>query len=267
MQHTRRWATVPIPFFRELVIGAVRILLDIADRGVRSPFHHNTTDVTESPLACPRPMQARHAVVWPDGDGWSYELDFIGRRLLVVKDGARVRVHGFNGGEAHLLLAAIASAQCDRLVLDGVIATVPPALRRARPALNRHRFMYIAFDLLHLDGESLMDRPLRERRAALARLSIAVPVVTTRSFPAPLPDSWARSIGAKGSIAKHADSRYEPGVFSDGWRKLRKPGTDCSESIGSDNELPAPVLLADAVFGSARRPRALAPLPAQTVPK
>jgi DNA ligase-1 len=43
--------------------------------------------------------------------------------------------------------------------------TLTPKMLRDNPAA------FIAFDILYLNGELLMDRPLRERRAALARLS------------------------------------------------------------------------------------------------
>src|SRR5581483_8220305 len=55
-------------------------------------------DIPAPSLACPRPMHATRCVVWPCDDGWSYEIDFEGRRVLVVKDGAPVQLHGLQPG-------------------------------------------------------------------------------------------------------------------------------------------------------------------------
>src|SRR5680860_1882449 len=82
----------------------------------------------------------------------------------------------------------------------------------------------MAFDLLGLDGESLVDRPLGERLARLGevlvpgpavRISEAVPEHGTALYEA------AGAQGLEGLVAKRADSPYRPGQRSRDWRKLK----------------------------------------------
>jgi bifunctional non-homologous end joining protein LigD len=82
----------------------------------------------------------------------------------------------------------------------------------------------VAFDLLWLDGEELINRPLSDRRERLTqivaegkglRLIYSVPDEGVQFFEA------AQKIGLEGVIAKRATSRYVPGKRSDDWRKIK----------------------------------------------
>jgi ATP-dependent DNA ligase len=68
---------------------------------------------------------------------------------------------------------------------------------------------YVAFDLLAHDDESLLDRPLAERRAALERL-VSEPVTVT-----PLTDDPAQAapwlLRGEGVVAKDCRAPYRPG--------------------------------------------------------
>ncbi len=88
---------------------------------------------------------------------------------------------------------------------------------------------FVAFDLIWLDGHSLLDQPLRERRAALESLNWAPPFEC-------LPVHWARDAGEidaefkaarlrhnEGLIAKDPASAYSPGRRGLAWLKLKKP--------------------------------------------
>ncbi len=74
--------------------------------------------------------------------------------------------------------------------------------------------VYAIFDLLYLDGHSLIDRPYSERRAALESLELSGPAWRV---PAAHPGDGARLLeatekqGLEGVVAKRLDWRYEPG--------------------------------------------------------
>jgi bifunctional non-homologous end joining protein LigD len=83
---------------------------------------------------------------------------------------------------------------------------------------------YIAFDLLYLDGRSLLDLRYDERRAALAELALQGP---TWQAPAHHVGDGAalleltRAQGLEGVIAKRVDCPYVPGRRSSGWIKVK----------------------------------------------
>jgi bifunctional non-homologous end joining protein LigD len=85
-------------------------------------------------------------------------------------------------------------------------------------------FVYEVFDLLHLDGRSLLDEPLEKRRRLLAsvlradprvRLSEHVEAGGIAFFEA------ARVRGLEGIMAKDRRSRYVPGKRTDRWQKVK----------------------------------------------
>jgi bifunctional non-homologous end joining protein LigD len=83
---------------------------------------------------------------------------------------------------------------------------------------------YLIFDVLHLDGRSLLDEPYVERRRALESLALAGPSWQTPPHfegdgAAVLAASRAQ--GLEGVLAKRLDSRYFPGKRSDCWLKVK----------------------------------------------
>ncbi len=100
---------------------------------------------------------------------------------------------------------------------------VPGALLREIPVV------LMAFDLLHLDGEDLLARPLEERRAALEALRWEAAVRVSTASLARTPDDLetrfrqAREAGHEGIVMKRPDSPYEPGRRGRLWMKW-KPG-------------------------------------------
>ena len=84
--------------------------------------------------------------------------------------------------------------------------------------------VYAIFDLLYLDGHSLMELPYRERRARLEALGLGGPAWRV---PAAHPGEGTRLLeatraqGLEGIIAKRLDSSYEPGRRTGAWIKLK----------------------------------------------
>jgi bifunctional non-homologous end joining protein LigD len=112
-------------------------------------------------------------------------------------------------------------------VLDGEIVALdeqPPIVSGPpAPRVCAHAIVFYAFDLLHLDGQDLTQRPLTERRARLStvftgsglRLSETLPGTATQVTQA------VARLGLEGVIAKRADSRYHARLGSGAWVKLK----------------------------------------------
>ena len=86
---------------------------------------------------------------------------------------------------------------------------------------------YMAFDLLYYRGESVMSRPLRERRALLEDLVRAAATPRLRfseGVVGPGSTLFARAMleGLEGLLAKRLESRYHPGRRSDEWIKIKR---------------------------------------------
>jgi bifunctional non-homologous end joining protein LigD len=84
---------------------------------------------------------------------------------------------------------------------------------------------YLVFDLLQLDGRSLLDLPYAERRAQLDELGLAGP---NWQSPPWFPGSDFGAVQAvsaeqrmEGVVAKRLDSRYAPGERAGSWRKIK----------------------------------------------
>jgi len=94
---------------------------------------------------------------------------------------------------------------------------------------------FVAFDLLWMDGETLLHRPLDERRAALESLALRHPFEPLEVMRAASPEeieqafARARRRGNEGLIAKDDQSIYVPGRRGMAWLKLKKAMTtlDC----------------------------------------
>jgi DNA ligase-1 len=100
--------------------------------------------------------------------------------------------------------------------------------------LRENPAAFIAFDLLYLDGELIMDRSLRERRAALRSLTPAV--LMTDAIEVRTGDDIERAFVAarecrrnEGIVLKDPDSPYSPGRRGKMWLKLKThlPTFDC----------------------------------------
>lgn len=92
-------------------------------------------------------------------------------------------------------------------------------LSKARPA------SLVVFDILFAEGESVMDRPLVERKKILSEKLVESEQVTAIDyFPEKGEDYFqaALKVGIEGVMAKRQDSRYQPGVRSPDWVKIKK---------------------------------------------
>src|SRR5918996_982032 len=189
------------------------------------------------------PMLARTGPL-PDDDGrWAFEIKWDGVRAIAFVQGGRLILQARSGRDVtarYPELRPLAGALAGReVVLDGEVV----AFDGARPSFQKLQgrmhltsdhavrrlaredpVHYIAFDLLYLDGRSLLDRRYDERRAALAELGLAGP---TWQAPAHHVGDGAALLEAtraqqlEGVIAKRLDCPYTPGRRSPGWVKVK----------------------------------------------
>jgi bifunctional non-homologous end joining protein LigD len=177
-------------------------------------------------------MSAALVDALPDGDEWLYEAKFDGYRAIAIKDGRSVRLLSRKGNDLSKDYPAVAKAVAEvsarSAVIDGEIVAFD---QDGRPSFQQlhHRsaasaaIRYFAFDLLHLNGESLTDMPLEGRRERLARVLRGTGVEFSQDLPG-APDDVVQAVaqvGLEGVIAKRRDSRYEPGKRSGVWQKFK----------------------------------------------
>jgi bifunctional non-homologous end joining protein LigD len=175
-----------------------------------------------------------------DDPDWLFEIKWDGFRVEAVVDGGGVRL--WTRGEKDAaewyfgpFLEPPTWIAAKQAVVDGEVIALDErgepdfALLQARikgrgVAAEPNPFVYEVFDLLHLDGRSLLDEPLEERRRLLAsvlrpdprvRLSEHIEADGIAFFEA------ARARGLEGIMAKERHSPYVPGARSMAWQKIK----------------------------------------------
>ncbi|HKG39186.1 MAG TPA: DNA ligase D [Conexibacter sp.] len=192
------------------------------------------------------PMLARADIAGLPGDDehWGYEVKWDGIRALLWSDHGHVRIESRTQRDItkrYPELRALGRALgAHELLLDGELVAFDeqgrPSFERLQSRMNAEGeaairrvvraqpVHYMAFDLLHLDGRSLLELPYERRRELLERLGLEGPAWRTPRFHRgggqALLDA-TREQGLEGIVAKRLDARYEPGRRSGAWRKLR----------------------------------------------
>ena len=167
---------------------------------------------------------------------WQCEVKLDGYRAIAVIDRGAVELWSrnrkpmtddFPGIEQEL-----SRLRCRSAVIDGEIVALDEK-GRSRFQLLQNRggegtarsIVYYVFDIMHLDGKSLIERPLRERREILraligklkrdVRWSTPFDVEPIKLFAA------AKKNGLEGIIAKKPESLYEADRRSGAWIKCK----------------------------------------------
>lgn len=193
-----------------------------------------TANASHLPKFVP-PMKALLVEAPPEGN-WVYEIKFDGFRALAFKNGAEVRLLSRNekelGAKFPEIAQAIADIAADEAVIDGEIVALDSKGRSSFQLLQRYELgeerppvIFYVFDLLRLDGESLLHQPLETRKSRLEKLLKGAPEplrysASLGSNAKPLLAKVAR-LGLEGLIGKRTDSIYEPGRRSGVWVKLK----------------------------------------------
>lgn len=184
------------------------------------------------------PMKALSVEAVPEGI-WRLEVKLDGYRAVAVINDGHVELWSRNRKELTAgypdLVEALQGLSCRHAVLDGEIVALDAQgrsrfqLLQGRGAGVRPAIVYYVFDLLQLDGTSLLDQPLEERQRALREFVGGKPKGPLRVSPvfdvepAALLEA-ARQQGLEGIIAKQAGSLYEPDRRSGTWLKCKVHG-------------------------------------------
>ncbi|HEU4620279.1 MAG TPA: DNA polymerase ligase N-terminal domain-containing protein [Gammaproteobacteria bacterium] len=177
------------------------------------------------------PVRSRRV---PQGAGWLHEPELAGTRLFCRIDRGKAALQGTEVEDERVyaaILAAAADLPCRRALLDGVAAVfdargvsvpIPRGEERGgRETRAPDDLVYVAFDLLHLDGWDLRESPLRARKELLRLVlaGAAGPIRYGDHVEGHGDDFHAEAcrLGLKGVVSKAADAPYRPGVGSD-WR-------------------------------------------------
>jgi ATP-dependent DNA ligase len=181
------------------------------------------------------PMLAKLVDAIPETAGLLFEPKWDGFRSIVFRSGTDVYIQSRDLKPLDRYFPELHDALIERLppgcVVDGeiVIATdggldfdalqlrLHPAASRVAKLAAASPASFVGFDLLAVNGESIMERPLSERRQALEQLLAAVtpplyltPMTRDRTLAA----EWLRRFegaGLDGVIAKPEDATYQPG--------------------------------------------------------
>ena len=188
------------------------------------------------------PMLAGGNGIPDNPEAYLLEPKLDGQRAVVVAEPGGVVLTNRRGGEITATypdIAGLADALAPHsAVLDGEVVTFNEKGQTSFQRLQRRMHVrqpparlladtpvsFVAFDVLWLDGELLVDRPQIERRRILDELRIKGPAWQTAPVLDATPDELlaaCRQLGLEGFMAKRADAPYAPGRRSSAWSKVK----------------------------------------------
>lgn len=214
---------------------AAMLLGDLGQAAARA-LAGDDLDVGLTPLVAVQPMlattsaSASDALVATGPASVEWKLD--GMRVQAHKAGDRVRLfsRGLNDVTAALekVVAAVAALPAESAVLDGESLGIdedgrPRRFQDTMSGLDSTGAFF--FDVLHVDGASLIDEPLSARSVVLRSLvppSLVLPSIQTDDGD--VADAFAIEAvraGHEGVVVKALDSPYQAGRRGATWRKVK----------------------------------------------
>jgi ATP-dependent DNA ligase len=207
------------------------------------------------------PQLARSQKALPRGERWTYEPKWDGfRAIAFVDDGERyLQSRGardlgryfpevvLDGGRYVIDGELIVAGDDGRPDFEALQQRIHPAESRIRRLAAETPARFVAFDLLALDGDALLERPFAKRRAALEGLAGRASgfELTPQTRDPDAAERWLRE--AEGVVAKDLGAQYLPGERTGmakikrirtidcvvvGWRPGKEPGTVGSLILG-----------------------------------
>ena len=180
------------------------------------------------------PMLLLRTEKLPEGNEWLYELKLDGYRALAIKSSGKVYLRSRNDHDFNVRYPDVVRALLpmpDNTVLDGEVVALDEEGRPSFNMLQNYRptgapLHFFIFDLLILRGRDVMGEPLAKRRELIEQhvlATLADPIRYSPVLEASL-SGLVRSVkeqGLEGLVAKRRDSKYEPGLRSGAWMKMR----------------------------------------------
>jgi DNA ligase-1 len=179
----------------------------------------------------------------------SVEWKLDGIRIQVHRRGEVVRIYTRNLNEiTHALPGIVEAARrlpVEQAVLDGEAIWMgddgPAAFQDTVAQIDADAppegISTFLFDLLHVDGDDLLDTPLEERAARLATIAphLRVPsVVTSEPSEAERVLDESLAAGHEGVVVKDAGSLYAAGRRGKAWRKVKPVRTYDLVALGAE---------------------------------
>lgn len=174
----------------------------------------------------------------PEDEGWVHEAKLNGYRTQIIIDKGGVRLFSKNGRDwttKYWPIALAVELPCRAAILDGEVivsgerGTPDPAALEAAIWNEPSGLVFVAFDLLHLDGRNLTPLPLLLRKHVLRQL--VEPSLGKIQYSEHFEGSAlavfgvTEKVGHGGIISKRSDSPYRSGP-SKTWLKtnIRESG-------------------------------------------
>jgi bifunctional non-homologous end joining protein LigD len=175
-------------------------------------------------------------------DAYQFEPKLDGQRVLAIVEPGGVTLTNRRGGEitgSYPEVAGLAAVLAPHAaVLDGEVVTFNDKGQTSFQRLQRRMHVaqptpellaevpvvFVAFDILWLDDEWLIECPQHERTRILATLGVKGPAWQTAPIldatPAELVHA-CHQLGLEGFMAKRLDAPYQPGKRSPAWSKIK----------------------------------------------
>ena len=206
------------------------------------------------PLPSRRPREIRNAILEPEWQG----LHVLVHHATAENGEPRLRIIDDEGDDAtadepevvDALLAAVSAVDCilDGFLTDqagrtgegtfqgltsrgsaGLIRPATAQLDIAGPASEEEELpvSFVAIDILRVDGQSLLDVPLLERKRLLESVVAPGDRVRVSPYTQPPVQPWLatwKSAGFRGVVLKAANSRYVPSSETEEWTVVSEIG-------------------------------------------
>ena len=182
------------------------------------------------------PMKARLVDEPPKHGDWLYELKFDGIRAMAIKSDRKVSLISRNGNKLDArfpeIVEAVKNLPVREYVIDGEVVALDEDGRSSFQLLQglemegrKAPLRFYVFDLLQLDGKSLLGLPLEQRKQVLAKIceNVGDPIRYSGEISGDVKSLLAevKRRGLEGLIGKQRNSVYEPGRRSGTWIKLK----------------------------------------------
>ncbi len=199
--------------------------------------------MTDGPF---KPELCRAVEMSPDGDDWLHEVKWDGYRILTTVVKGRARLWSRNGNEwtSRLpeLAAAVETLGFDSVRLDGEMVVLRDgrdsfhALQKRLSEADKEPALLMLFDLLHLDGRSLVKVPLVERKQLLSQCLLDHPHDLLRYSEHQIGHGaklfrQSKASGLEGVVSKRVDGSYS-GTRSGSWVKAKGRPSDEFAVVG-----------------------------------